>query len=238
MSTVPPGPPPPPPPPIAPPPAGTPGAIPWEERQRYGFVPALVETVKLFVTAPAEAWRRTPGKGNILDPLLYALIVSWVGAIFSAIYGMFFTVPWLRMMPPAMRERLGGAAAGHAFGFVAQTVFAPIAIAIGLFLASAILHVCLMMVGGLSASTSGFDGTFRALSYSAVADLANAIPLVGGFVAAIWKIVLVVMGFVALHRTTQGKAIAAVLIPLVFCCGCAIVLSILIFGAAFGAMHR
>ncbi|HKC25883.1 MAG TPA: YIP1 family protein [Thermoanaerobaculia bacterium] len=237
MSTAPPGPPPPPP-PIAPPPAGTPGAIPWEERQRYGFVPALVETVKLFVTAPAEAWRRTPEKGSILDPLLFAILVSWLGAIVRAVYGMFFTVPWLRMMPPAMRERFGGAMAGHAFGFVAQVILAPIAITLILFIWSAILHVCLMMVGGLSASTSGFDGTFRVSCYSSVADLAQAIPLLGGLVAAIWKIVLVVMGIVALHRTTQGKAIAAVLIPLVVCCGCAALLSVLIFGAVFGAMRH
>jgi hypothetical protein len=236
MSAMPP-PPPPPPPPIEPPPVGAlPGVIPWEERARYGFLESLVETVKLFVTMPAEAWRRTPEKGNLLNPLLFAILVSWVGALFSAIYSMFFTVPWLRMLPAGMRERMP--MTGHAAGFFVQGVFAPVFIAFGLFIGSAILHVCLMLVGGLASSTAGFDGTFRALSYSAVADLANAIPFFGGLVAAVWKIVLVVIGFTVLHKTTQGKAIAAVLIPVVLCCGCVMIAGTVIMGMIFGAMHR
>jgi hypothetical protein len=57
-------------------------------------------------------------------------------------------------------------------------------------------------------------------------------------VAAIWKIVLVVMGFVALHRTTQGKAITAVLIPVAVCCVCGILATTVFFGLLFGGLHR
>jgi hypothetical protein len=240
MSTEPP-PPPPPPPPIAPPPGppyGTPTVIPWEERERYGFLTALLETVKLFVTSPAEAWRRTPEKGSMVDPLLFSIFVSWIGAVFSAIWGLFFTVPWLRMMPAEMRDRLGPSLAGSAGMTVAQMILAPIFVVIALFIASALFHLCLMVVGGLSGSTAGFDGTFRTLAYSAVADLANVVPFVGGLIAFVWKIILVVMGFVALHKTTQGKAIAAVLIPLVVCCGCAILGASLVVGAVLSMMNR
>jgi hypothetical protein len=216
-----------------PPSGGMPDVIPWEQRARYGFAPALIETVKMFVTTPAEAWRRTPEKGEIVNPLLFALIVSWVGAIFSGIWMMFFGAPWLRLLRPELRDRLPMAGRG-----IGQVIFAPIVITIGLFLASAILHLCLMAVGGLSSSTSGFDGTFRALAYSAVADLANVVPVAGGMVAAIWKIVLVVMGFVALHRTTQGKAITAVLIPVAVCCVCGILATTVFFGLLFGGLHR
>jgi len=238
MSSIPPGPPPPPPPlpPMPPPTAAATGRIPWEEREVHGFGPALIETVKLFITNPSEAWRRTPERGEIINPLLFALIVSWAGAMFGAFYGMFFGAPWMRMLPAGMRDRFP--MQGHAVGFVSQTIIAPIAIAIGLFVASAILHLCLMMVGGLASSTSGFDGTFRAVAYSAVADLANVIPFVGAFAAAVWKLVLVVMGFMALHKTSQGKAIAAVLIPVIFCCGCAVVAGGVIMGIVFGALNR
>ena len=245
MSSMPPEPPPPPPPPPPvlpppgpPPPAGGTGKIPWEERQRYGFVEAFVETLKLFGMTPAEAWARTPRTGSLGDPLLFAILTSWVGAIFSAIYGLFFAAPWLRLVPPEMRDKLGMSVASGVGGMIGQVILAPIFIGIGLFIVSAILHLCVMVVGGLSGSDSGFEGTFRAIAYSAVADLANVIPFVGGFVAAIWKLVLVVMGLVAMHRMTQGKAIAAVLIPVVLCCGCTLVLGTVIAGLVMGALNR
>jgi hypothetical protein len=56
----------------------------------------------------------------------------------------------------------------------------------------------------------------------------------------VWALVLYVMGIERLHRTTQGKAIAAVLIPVVLCCGCALI-GIVLGGAAlmsaFGKMR-
>src|SRR5262249_41159664 len=110
MSSIPPEPPPPPPPPpppgappYAPPPSG--GPIPWEERQRWGFGPALVETVKLFITDPAQAWRRTPEKGELVNPLLFAILVAWAGAILTSIWSTFVGVPWIRMLPHDLRER-------------------------------------------------------------------------------------------------------------------------------------
>jgi hypothetical protein len=46
------------------------------------------------------------------------------------------------------------------------------------------------------------------------------------------------MGAVALHRTTQGKAIMGVLLPLILCCGC--VALAIAFGAAalFSTFNR
>lgn len=239
MSSVPPEPPPPPPPPpFLPPQAGAPPTLPWEDRQRLGFFEALVETVRLFVTEPAEAWRRTPEKGSMVDPLLFAVIVSWIGVIFTSLYGLVFTVPWLKYLPPQMQRSFGSSMTGHATMAIGQMILAPIFIVIVLFIGSGILHLCLMLVGGLSNSTAGFDGTFRVAAYSSVASLAGAIPFVGGLVSAIWKLILVVMGIMAIHRTTQGKAIAAVLIPIVVCCGCFALVMTVFFGMIMSAFHR
>src|SRR5262245_21052298 len=105
MSSVPPGWPPPPPPTGMPPVHGA-SPIPWENRAPYGFSNALVETVKLFISNPQEAFARTAQKGNLADPLLFALILSWVGAAFSSVYSLFFAAPWLRFLPAELRERI------------------------------------------------------------------------------------------------------------------------------------
>jgi hypothetical protein len=58
------------------------------------------------------------------------------------------------------------------------------------------------------------------------------IPVVGGIIATVWWIVLAVQGVQRMHRTTQGKAIAAILIPVVVCCG-GLLLVAVIAGTAF-----
>ncbi|MEO1087467.1 MAG: hypothetical protein AAFY88_24780, partial [Acidobacteriota bacterium] len=91
----------PPPPPGAPPPPGYPPPpswsppapgeappLPWEERQRLGFVPALMETVKLLVTDPQGAFSRLRADGDYLNPFLFGLIVSWVMSVISQMWGV------------------------------------------------------------------------------------------------------------------------------------------------------
>lgn len=209
--------------------------LPWENRVQLGFGPALVETIKLVATAPAEAYRRMRPKGDLFEALLFGIIPAWAGAVFASIWGMMFTTTWLTMMPGPMRERFGALGFG-AGSVVIKVIFAPVLITIGLFIGAGILHVCLMVVGGLSSSTAGFEGTFRTMCYASVADFAQIIPFVGGLVALIWKLVLLVIGFSTVHRTTQGKAIFAVLIPLVLCCGCVAVLGATIAALIGGAL--
>ncbi|HEX5854348.1 MAG TPA: YIP1 family protein, partial [Thermoanaerobaculia bacterium] len=173
MSSVPPQgpdavpPPPPPPPPTPPPylpPPGAAGGLPWEA-QALG-PESFFETAKLFITAPDQAWRLTRETGDYMRPLLFAVIVGWVGAVFSAVWGSIFGAGILRMLPGEYQRfammRSGG-------GILFRVVFAPIAIAIGLFILAAILHVSFMIVGALASSRSQFEGTFRLVCYASVA---------------------------------------------------------------------
>lgn len=230
MSSVPPPPPgsfaPPPPPP---PGMATAGSLPWES-QPIG-INSFIETVKLFIMAPSEAWSRTPGKGDMTKPLLFSVVIGWIGVIFDSVYGMFLSNAmsnaWMNNIPPQFRRYMVFGSGGT----IIRMVLAPIFIGIFLFIGAAILHVCFMIVGALSKSTAGFEGTFRVVAYSGVGNLARLVPVVGGLLAGIWCLVLMVMGAVALHKTTQGKAIFGVLIPLILCCGCAIV-GLVVGGAA------
>jgi hypothetical protein len=48
--------------------------------------------------------------------------------------------------------------------------------------------------------------------------------------ATLWHLVLLVLGFASVHRTTQGRSLVAVLIPTIVCCVCLLGFSI-VFGA-------
>jgi hypothetical protein len=229
---------PPPPPPGGSSPAGNP--IPWEDRQRLGFVKALLDNAKLFITAPQEAYRRTRESGDYGSPILWVVILALVVGLLRWAVSLVFTAPMLPFMPAGGME--GGEAAGAAAamalvaggGFVGAVIIGPIMAVVGLFIWAAIVHLCLMMLSALGSSRAGFEGSVRALAYTQIASIVQIVPFVGPLIALVWTIYLATVGISTLHRTTQGKAVAAVLIPIAVCCVC-IVAAIAIFGAAIFA---
>jgi hypothetical protein len=54
-----------------------------------------------------------------------------------------------------------------------------------------------------------------------VASLGYVIPFAGSIVVFLWAIALQTIGGAALHDTTRGRALAAILIPVILCCTCA-----------------
>jgi len=238
MSSVPPPgsgyPPPPPPPPQGPPPVMPSGpGLAWET-QAIG-PESFIDTAKLFVTAPDQAWARARETGDYTRPLLFALIVGWVGAIFKAVWGTMFGAGIYKMIPLEYQRY---AMMGSGRGLVASVILAPIFIVCGLFIGAAILHLSFMIVGALTNSRSQFEGTFRIASYSTIAHVAYVIPFLGGLVALVWQVVLAVIGAQKLHKTTQGKAVAGVLLPVLLCCACAAIGMIFAGAALFRAFGR
>jgi hypothetical protein len=91
-----------------------------------------------------------------------------------------------------------------------------------------------MIVGGLESSDTGFEGTLRVVCYGSVAQLASIVPILGAFITFVWQIVLFVIGFIHVHRTTQGKAIFAALLPFLLCCVCIILVIAIAVTAGVG----
>ena len=218
--------------PPVPPESERPQGNPWERRATLGFADGFIQSLKLFTTSPTEAFAQTFKKGDFGSPLLFAIIVGWIGLAIGQIWETLMGASILSMMPPEVRNSIPFVP-GSTAGFLMSVIFAPVYIIIALFIWSAILHLCMIIVGGLSKSTAGFEGTFRVVSYSCVAQLANLIPVAGGFISLIWSLVLAIVGLQQLHHTTAGKSVAAVLIPALLCCVCAsLAAGFLIFGTA------
>ena len=78
--------------------------LPWEDRERLGVVEALVETVKLLVTRPNEAFERAREQGDYFSPLAYALICGFVAAVAGALWNVLFNQAMLATLPPEMQE--------------------------------------------------------------------------------------------------------------------------------------
>jgi hypothetical protein len=204
-----------------PPPPPAPAGNPWEERRRLGPVQAFLETFQLFVVAPQEGFRRTPERrGDLLGPLLFALVTYWLALVAQWAVGLLVGAPFEFLFPREPEEVALGMAANLVV-MVFLVVLSPVFIVLGTFLHSAILHLCLWLVGGLGGSRAGFEGTFRVVCYSSVSQSASVIPFIGPLIALIWGIFLQTLGLAHFHRTSQARAVAAVLLPIFLCCALA-----------------
>lgn len=211
-----------------PPPEPVP-VIPWEDPGR-SFFDGLFETVKLFAGSPGEAFRRMPVTGGIGRPLFYAIAVGWVSIAVAVFWNVLLQGMWLPFLESAEDLAGMGAMYGLTVGWgLLMVVLAPLFVIIGVFIAAAILHLMLMIVSGAS---NGFEATVRVVCYTQTAQLAGVIPFCGGIITLIWTVVLYVTGFSIAHRTTQGKAIVAVLLPVVLCCVMGVVFALVAGGIA------
>lgn len=218
-----------------PPPPETSPVIPWEDPNR-SFFDGLFETVKLLALSPTEAFRRMPVTGGIGRPLFFAIAVGWVSIAFAVFWNVLLQGMWMPFLESAEDLAGLGAMYGLTVGWgLMMIVLAPLFVIIGVFIAALILHLMLMIVGGAS---NGFEATVRVVCYTQTAQLAGIIPFCGGIITLVWTVVLYVIGFSIAHRTTQGKAIVAVLLPLVLCCVMGVVFALVAGGLAAVAANQ
>lgn len=215
-----------------PPPESAASGVPWEERQHLGFAEGLFRTLReslmrptpFFRSLPPEGPTPPPPLGPIGSPILYSILVG----VPSLIVGLFwqFLASSIGIM-----EGEGSEAIFHLGFVVLFACMAPIMIPIMLLIWSAILHLFLILLGGASAS---FLATFRTVAYASGPQIFEVIPLCGGLISTIWGLVISVIGLREVHRTTTGRAVGAVLLPGLLCCGFFVTILVMIgvFAAA------
>ena len=206
--------------------------LPWDERRSKGLLNAFIETLQIVLLRPMDAFTAMKREGGLGEPLLYAVIGGTFGGVFAVSYNFL-----LRSFSP-FADRQGALA--HLFagmGWVLFLILTPLFVVIGMFIVSAILHLCLMIAGGAKQS---FETTFRVICFAeGSAGPLLVVPFCGGLICGIWKIVLYCIGLARSHETDTGRAVIAVFLPLIVCCGGLFVIGIM-FGAlgAWSASHH
>src|SRR5260370_33620832 len=97
-------------------------------------------------------------EGGLGEPLIYAIIGGTFGTIFAAIYNFVLrSFPLFANRQADLAHLIGG------LGWIALLILAPVLVAMGTFISSAIFHLCVMMVGGAKQS---FDATLRSVRFA------------------------------------------------------------------------
>jgi hypothetical protein len=222
----------------------------WEERKKLGIIPAAIDTVKQVLGCPSDTFARLRRDGGFWEPLFYNVLVSTAAALVSAALSVMLNIS--AAGPQKLLELIsktqingqvsqslnvslnaGAVGVGAAIGAMLIALIAtPIGVTVGVFIGSIISHLCLMMLGS---GKRGLESTFRVVNYAAgsVAPF-SAIPILGPLVGGIWALVLYVIGFAKVHEISTGRAVVAVLLPILVCCGASFGIAVLLF-AALGA---
>ena len=179
-------------------------------------VQTFIATVQAVVLRPVEFFRGILRQGDLINPLIFAIICYEVAAILGGIIALAF----------------GNQCFG---GFIGSIILAPIFAAIGLFIGAGILHLLVMLIVG--SRNSGFEATFRVGAYAAVTSLVSWIPFIGG-ILSLYGIYLAIVGIREMHNTTTGKAALVVLIPAAVVLLLFLLLAAVIGALIFGAMNQ
>ncbi len=206
--------------------------LPWEHRHERGFFNAFIETVSMVLTRPAEAFSVMKREGGLAEPLIYALIGGSVGGIVSALFSLGFQSIGLF----ADKNNSLAGMTGMGIGSVAMIILLPLFIVIFLFIWSALAHLCLMIFGGANQS---FETTFRVFAFTqGSAGPLQIIPLCGGLISGIWAIVCNCIGLARAQETDTGRAVLAVLSPLIVCCGGLLIAFMFLGAGVWSALHH
>ena len=168
----------------------------------------FVDVVRRVVLRPVEFFASLPRGGNLLNPLLFALICTEI----SAVLGWLLVLVGVGSGPGVNPnpQNLGLPSILTPGSPVVSVILALIGGAIGIFLAAIIQQLLVRLIVG--ARNSGYGATFRVASYTQVTSLVNWIPIIGPLLA-LYGIYLSIVGIREMHGTTMGKAALVVLIP-------------------------
>jgi hypothetical protein len=153
---------------------------------------------------PTFFFSRLPRSGGFVQPLLFALIIETLATMFSLMWAFAGDNPVIADLNLSQNTSI----------FVG--VLIPLYVFLAVVMWAAILHGTLVLLGS---GSEGFEATFRVACYSSGPELANILPVVGGFIALGWKIHLTVIGLREVQQITTRQAVLVILLPILLLCG-------------------
>jgi len=183
----------------------------------------FVEKTKGFLIRPTETFNKVKEeeigaalKYFVVWLLIYAVLSAVISATIGNMLGNFSPLKSLSIL---------GVGTG---GMAALWLFIILFVLglIGVFISAGIIHIGVLIVGG----KQGYYQTLKAIAYGNTPTyVLGWIPIVI-YIAGIWALVLEILGIRELQEVSTGKAVLAVLIPLILI---GVVLSIVIAAIAY-----
>jgi predicted Zn finger-like uncharacterized protein len=182
-------------------------ATPWEQRTQRGLWNGVTRTIRGVLFSPRATFSKMPVLGGWRDPLAFGLLVGSIGSMFGFFWE--FMAASMGFLNPLWS--ISGAV-GSPLVFLLLIFLSPLFVMVNLLLTSIIFHVLLSLVRG---GRNGYEATFRVVAYSQATRVWSLIPLVGGAIGWIWRLIVYIIGLKEVHQTSYGRVIFAFCVPFV-----------------------
>lgn len=187
---------------------------PWESG--VGFTSAFYQTTVDSLFSPTRFFKKISSGEGYWSPLIYGLITGIIGNGCAILWF------WLFMAQLIPMDRIPFQ---HSLSILRLLIPLPFQLAVAIFIGSAIIHLCLIIVGG---NNNGYRTTFRAVAYSYSGYLFGIIPFIGMIIGGIYTFILTIIGVREGHEISTGKAVLAVLLPAIVIFGLIIIAVVLV----------
>jgi hypothetical protein len=206
----------------------------WEQRQGMLDLGAMFTTVKDVLIDAPYAFSRMAREGGLGNPLVFLLILAtvfgWIKMVWAFLWSQAMGATLLGSgamdfsqfgleQDPAMMAFLGSG-----LFQVIEALILPALVLVVFFIEAAIFHLMLLIMGG---ANQPFETTARVVAYTTGATAVfQVVPMCGGLISFVWAIIVIIIGLAHAHETSVGRAVAAVLLPLLLCCLCCVLVLI------------
>lgn len=191
------------------------GDIPQEETSTFPWPPGDTGSV-------VDAWART-WHGASLAPRIFFSLMPRAGSLGAAV--LYYLSIGIAAAGAQLFWAMAGGAddvpltatvgdAGAPWSPLIEFLTAPVILLLSLFISAGVTHLFLKLLGGTERGGGGYDTTARVFAYSYSPQILGIIPVIGVVAGFVWMVVVAIAGLREAHRTTTGRAAAAVLVPL------------------------
>jgi hypothetical protein len=190
-------------------------------------------TLKALLTGPTLFFRNLPRPTGFVGPLFFGIVTSWIGSALEYLWYTGFGHAFgsrmsdlmraLEKVPQidssgqfesalAMRQRV----TDWVFG-VGSVLIDPFKSFVWILFLSTFVWIAARLFANRDYAPAekrlDFETAVSIIAYSQAAALFKCVPVMGGFIAAIFAMVLSVIGATETYRVTSGRAIVIALFP-------------------------
>lgn len=176
--------------------------VPFEHLEKYGFWGGLIETTQRIVLSPRLFFSTIPLDAGQTKPLIFNLLMMGLYALFQMLWAAAqWDILYYFREVPLVAQLLKETPANVVTFIFSVLLSLPFAVILA-YLYSAVIHLALVV---FQCGSGGFEGTFRAITYSSAPYFLACIPFGGYLLAWLWSLYIAFIALVEVHNSSAVR---------------------------------
>jgi hypothetical protein len=183
------------------------GSSPWERRMDLGLWQGIYQTFIAVLFSPGRFFSQMTSGRGIREALAFGLLFGSLGYMVGFFWEFFLVSAGIMPYSSGLLSQIP-----ITWLFLTGMILSPVLVILNMFITGAVVHVLMLSFNG---GKGGFEGTFKVIAFGQATKALAFIPFIGGVIGWFWDIVVIVIGLTEIHKTSNLKAVSAVIISLI-----------------------